>query len=167
MQLKNIAIVLTSGLVFAGCSLLPSSKTDEVPETTNVMEEVQVEDSMVKEDAMMDETDQDDAMVKEDVMMEDEDAMMLSNHTQLVAENFTFGTEEIRVKQGESLKVSVMNKSGVHDFVIDELDVNSGIIAEGDTMEITIPTDKPGTYEYYCSVGQHRQLGMVGTLIIE
>jgi len=161
MQFKKIALVLASGLVFAGCSLLPGS-TDEVPEA--MMEETPAEETMLKDEAMVD----DENMVGGDAMVEDEEAMMEDGTiTKLVAENFTFGTDEIKVKQGEKLVVSVMNKEGIHDFVIDELDVNSGIITQGDTMEIEIPTDKPGTYEYYCSVNQHRQMGMKGTLIIE
>lgn len=151
MQLKNIAIVLISGLVFAGCSLLPGSKTEEAPETTNVIEETQVEDAMVK----------DDVMEKEDVVIKN------AEQPQLNASNFTFGVDKISAKVGEELVVKVTNDSGVHDFVIDELGVSSGVIAQGDTMEITIPTDKPGTYEYYCSIGKHRALGMVGTITIE
>jgi plastocyanin len=27
--------------------------------------------------------------------------------------------------------------------------------------------DKKGTFEYYCSVGQHRALGMKGKLVVE
>jgi len=163
MQFKNIAIVLASGLVFAGCSLLPSSENGS-PEV--MMEDTQVEETKMEDETMMEETtemmeDDDKSMVEPEAMMED------ANHVKLVAENFTFGTQEIRVKQGETLKLSVMNKQGIHDIVIDELDVNSGIIPEGETMEIEIPTDKPGTYEYYCSVMEHRKMGMVGTLIIE
>ena len=32
-------------------------------------------------------------------------------------------------------------------------------------VEFTV--DKTGTFEYYCSVGQHRANGMVGNLIVE
>jgi uncharacterized cupredoxin-like copper-binding protein len=27
--------------------------------------------------------------------------------------------------------------------------------------------DKTGTFEFYCSVGNHRQMGMVGTLVVQ
>ncbi len=85
----------------------------------------------------------------------------------LTADNFTYDVTEIRVKAGEPLTMAVTNAEGFHDLVIDELEVNSGMIPAGETKELLIPTDKPGTYEYYCSVGEHRQMGMKGMLIIE
>jgi plastocyanin len=147
MQLTKVAIVLTSGLVFAGCSLLPGqTKTEPAP----------AEEVMIKGE------------LPEEVVGEIEESSMTQTQTvNLTAEDFTFGVKEIRVKQGEKLVVAVLNKEGTHDFVIDELEVSTGIISQGDTIEVEIPTDKPGTYEYYCSVNSHRQMGMKGTLIIE
>ena len=52
-------------------------------------------------------------------------------------------------------------------IVIDELGISTGVIPEGESQMVTIPTDKPGTYEYYCSIGKHRELGMKGTLVIK
>jgi plastocyanin len=83
------------------------------------------------------------------------------------AENFSFSMKEIRVEKGEKLIVKFTNKEGFHDFLIDELKVNSGMVAQANTIELEIPTDTVGTYEYYCSVGQHRANGMFGKLIIE
>ena len=158
MQFKQIALVLVSGAVFTGCSLLPA-QTQEMPEETQMMDTnpQDTQESMVPSETTPD---------SESVMVDDA-AMKEGTVVELVADDFTFGQEEIRVKQGEKLTVSVMNKHGFHDFVIDELAVNSGMIAVGDTMEIEIPTDQPGTYEYYCSVGKHRENGMRGMLIIE
>lgn len=161
MQLKHIALIATTGLVFAGCSLLPGQAPDS---GETMMEETHMDDTMVKDQEVMD----GESMMEDEKMMGEEEAMMEDGKVvDLVADNFTFGVDEIRVKAGEKLTVSVMNTHGFHDFVIDELDVNSGMIPEGDTIEIEIPTDKPGTYEYYCSVGEHRKMGMKGMLIIE
>lgn len=156
MQFKQIAVVLVSGAVFAGCSLLPAQNQDAVQET-QLMEDAQVEETML----------QDEAGLESESLLLDDALMAEGTVVELVADDFTFGRDEIRVKQGEKLTVSVFNRHGFHDFVIDELAINSGMIAAGDTMEIEIPTDQPGVYEYYCSVGQHRQNGMKGTLIIE
>lgn len=146
MQLKNIALVLVSGLVFAGCT----HEAKNVP--------LNPEENQVLETQVIDET---SILVEDDAMMEEGRAVSL------VAEDFTFGVAEIKVKQGEKLTLLVTNTQGFHDLVIDELGVNSGLIPEGETMEIEVSTDQPGTYEYYCSVGQHRAMGMKGTLIIE
>ncbi len=83
------------------------------------------------------------------------------------ATSFAFSLKEIRVKKGDVVKVTVSNKAGMHDFVIDELNVRTKILKAGETEEVTIVADKIGTFEYYCSVGNHRQMGMVGTLIVE
>jgi plastocyanin len=47
-----------------------------------------------------------------------------------------------------------------------------GVAESGDTVEAgadsTVTADlQPGTYSYYCPVGQHRQAGMEGTLTVE
>lgn len=94
--------------------------------------------------------------------MGDESKQMVA----LTANNFSFSTKTITAKKGSTLTVEVMNTEGVHDFVIDELAVNSGKIPVGEKVMLTIPTDKPGTYEYYCSIGSHRAMGMIGTLTI-
>jgi len=83
------------------------------------------------------------------------------------ANNYVYDVKEIKAKQGEKVTVSFTNAEGFHDFVIDELEVNTGMVPAGQTVTVEIPTDKPGTYSFYCSVGDHRQKGMEGTLIIE
>lgn len=82
-------------------------------------------------------------------------------------DDFKFDVTEIRAQQGQPLQVAFTNSEGFHDFVIDELNVNTGMVPMGQTVTVDIPTDQPGTYEFYCSVGEHRAQGMVGTLIIE
>lgn len=95
--------------------------------------------------------------------------------TQIVADrtveiqglNFSYDQKEIKVKKGEKVAVKFVNTEGFHDFVIDELNVRTQRIGEGKSETIIIPTDKTGTYAYYCSVGQHRKMGMEGKLTIE
>lgn len=112
---------------------------------------------------------EDETLLPEDEITQTEDKMIEENPSsvQLNASNFTFEVSEVRAKVGEVLVVTVTNDQGVHDFVIDELGVSTGIIPEGESIEVAIPTDKPGIYEYYCSIGEHRKMGMKGTLIIE
>ena len=57
------------------------------------------------------------------------------------------------------------NGAGVHDFVIDELNINSGPIQPGESVTVTINAPA-GDYTYYCSVPGHRQAGMEGTLTL-
>jgi plastocyanin len=51
--------------------------------------------------------------------------------------------------------------------VIDELGVKSKILQDNESEVIEFVTNEKGVFEYYCSVGQHRQMGMVGNLIVE
>jgi plastocyanin len=93
--------------------------------------------------------------------------LLQGDKVELTAQEFSFNQSVIRVKKGQPLLIAVTNKGGFHDFVIDELRVNSGIIPEGQTKEIAIPTDTVGQFAYYCSISNHRSRGMVGTLIVE
>jgi uncharacterized cupredoxin-like copper-binding protein len=52
-------------------------------------------------------------------------------------------------------------------LVIDELNVATKQISEGgtDSVTFTVPASAAGkSFEFYCSVGNHRQMGMVGTV---
>lgn len=153
MQLKYIALVSVIGVIFLGWILMPA-KDQTAPEGSM--------ETQVEETGQMP-TDAESTMEK----TEPEAMMAEGKVVEIVADDFTYDVKEIRVKQGEKLSVSVMNSEGTHDFVIDELEVNTGMIPADSTVQLEIPTDKPGTYEYYCSVGQHRQMGMKGMLIIE
>lgn len=80
---------------------------------------------------------------------------------------FKFAPKEMRVKKGDTVRVTFKNMQGTHDFVIDELDVRVNQIGEGEEEEVEFVADKAGTFEYYCSVGNHRAQGMVGKLVVE
>jgi plastocyanin len=89
-----------------------------------------------------------------------------STTVKLDASDFAYSVKKITASADSELVLEVTNVQGVHDFVIDELGVSSGRLPVGKTVRLQIPTDKPGSYQYYCSVGNHRELGMVGTLVI-
>ncbi len=81
--------------------------------------------------------------------------------------NFAFIPKEIRVKEGERVRVTFNNSGGTHDFVIDEFNVRTRQIQGGQSDTVEFVPNKKGTFEYYCSVGTHRQMGMRGNLIVE
>ncbi len=81
--------------------------------------------------------------------------------------NFKFDPSEIRVKKGDTVKITLAS-SGMHDFRIDEFNVKTNVLKTGDAPQtVQFVADKTGTFEYYCSVGNHRAMGMVGKLIVE
>jgi plastocyanin len=84
-------------------------------------------------------------------------------------DSFSYGysEEEIRVKQGDTVTINLTNSAGFHDWVVDEFAAATEKIGAGETTSVTFVADKAGTFEYYCSVGSHRQQGMVGNLVVE
>lgn len=80
---------------------------------------------------------------------------------------YYFNPKEIRVRQGDRVKITFTNVEGMHDLVIDEFNVRSKTIQAGESDTVEFLADKKGIFEYYCSVGKHRQMGMVGSLIVD
>lgn len=85
----------------------------------------------------------------------------------VVGSNIAFSVPEIKVKKGDRVKIIFQNTAGTHDWAIDEFDAKTPRIAAGQTATVEFVADKTGTFEYYCSVGTHRALGMKGKLIVE
>ena len=83
------------------------------------------------------------------------------------AKNFSFAPNTITVKKGDRVKITLANGDGFHDFVIDEFGVATKKINTGMTETVEFVADKSGSFEYYCSVGSHRMMGMKGTLIVQ
>ncbi|MBR9704194.1 hypothetical protein GOV12_02190 [Candidatus Pacearchaeota archaeon] len=86
-------------------------------------------------------------------------------------ENFKFmingqDNPDIIVKEGDIIKIEFTSTGGFHDFVIDELGAKTDKINTGDTTTIEFVASKKGTFNYYCSVGNHRGLGMEGNIIV-
>ncbi|HRH25547.1 MAG TPA: cupredoxin domain-containing protein [Parcubacteria group bacterium] len=81
--------------------------------------------------------------------------------------SFAFAPKTMTVNKGDTVKITFINKVGFHDFVIDEfVGAKTKQIKAGENEVITFVADKSGTFEYYCSVGTHRQQGMVGSLTV-
>lgn len=85
----------------------------------------------------------------------------------VMGSNYKFDVSEIKVKNGDTVKITFKNSEGMHDWVIDEFNSRTKVIKGGEMETVMFTVDKTGTFEYYCSVGQHRKNGMVGKLIVE
>jgi|SRR3989344_20135 len=133
-------------VVVGGVIMLKNSKTQSAK--TQIIEEVVTEPSVVPTGAAMEES----GAVKEFTVE---------------GSPFKFVPNVINVKKGDTVRVTFKNVTGTHDFVIDEFDVRTNQIGEGEEEEVEFIADKAGTFEYYCSVGNHRAMGMVGKLIVE
>lgn len=79
--------------------------------------------------------------------------------------NFFFEPKVINAKPGEKLRIDFRGTEGTHTFVIDEANVKQPI-KDGSGFEFTAP-EKAGSYAFYCDIGNHRKMGMEGTLIVK
>ena len=85
----------------------------------------------------------------------------------VTAQNYSFIPSVITVKKGDKVRITLKNVNGFHDFKLDEFNVATERISEGQEKTIEFVADKAGTFEYYCSVGNHRAMGMKGMLTVE
>jgi plastocyanin len=81
--------------------------------------------------------------------------------------NFAFSQTELKVQKGDSVTINFTSEEGLHDWVLDEFDVQTEAIKPGDSTSISFIASETGSFEYYCSVGSHRANGMTGNLIVE
>ncbi len=86
----------------------------------------------------------------------------------VTGKNFEYSTKEMKVKKGDTVTVKFTSTGGFHDFVVDGIaGAATARVSDGQSASVTFVADKAGTYEFYCSVGNHRQMGMVGKFIVE
>ncbi len=81
--------------------------------------------------------------------------------------SFSFAPSTMRVNKGDLVRVTFKNQGGTHDWVIDEFNTRTNVLKSGESQTVEFVADKTGSFEYYCSVGTHRQMGMKGTLTVE
>lgn len=91
----------------------------------------------------------------------------------LTGENFKFVLDDVSnpdiiVNKGDLVKIEFKSTKGLHDWIVDEFNVSTSQVREtNETTFVEFVADKTGTFEYYCSVGQHRANGMKGKLIVK
>lgn len=82
-------------------------------------------------------------------------------------DNWVFSPSTVTAKKGEVLEIRLTGIAGTHGFAIPDLGINQ-TVAPGETITITIPTDKAGTFKFFCSIpcgSGHKD--MTGTITIE
>ncbi len=85
----------------------------------------------------------------------------------IAGKDLKYSISEIRVKQGDTVRINFSSQDMMHDWRLDEFGAATKVLPAGQSETIEFIANKAGEYEYYCSVGNHRQMGMVGALIVE
>ncbi len=78
--------------------------------------------------------------------------------------SFWFDSDEIEVEAGETVRFTFENVEGTHDMVFPELGAGTDVISEGESETFEVTFDEEGEYEFICSVGNHAEQGMTGTV---
>ena len=80
-------------------------------------------------------------------------------------DEFSFSPASITVAEGEKVRLTFNNIGKTpHNFIVDELGISTETIQGGSSDTIEFTAVKSGTFSFYCSVGNHRSLGMEGKL---
>jgi len=149
--------VLAAGVLLAACGGGDDPTNAAMPGTQEDSGTMDDDMSGMDDDGMagMDPEDEGDRAVGEG-----------ARQVEVVAGDFAFDPAEIEAEAGEDLVIALTSDDILHDFTIDELDVQVTADA-GETEEGGISDLEPGDYTYYCSVPGHREAGMEGTLTVQ
>lgn len=80
--------------------------------------------------------------------------------------DFSFRPGVVRVRAGEPVNLKLRNTGRVpHDLYLPDLGFRAAV-APGQEAVAGLVTDRPGTYEFYCTVPGHREAGMRGVLVV-
>ena len=171
--MKNILLLGTIILLGAGgwyifTSEVAAPSGEEGREATEDTQSVQSTENTAE---VSEETNINEPMMENSIDSSTEvnlDEAMITKSTFTVAGvNFAFDVKEIIVQEGDIVTINFESTEGFHDWVVDEFNAATSKVRPGTPTSVTFVADKVGTYEYYCSVGNHRLQGMVGKLIVE
>lgn len=129
------------------------------------------DDSMQNQDQMIDEnSNTDGSSMNEGENTNNDTSMSDSKVKEIVvtASNFKFSSSEITVNKGDHVKIILKNGEGTHDLFLDGYNLKTKILnKEGQEDSIEFVAETTGTFEFYCTIGSHRAMGMTGNLIVK
>lgn len=85
----------------------------------------------------------------------------------VTGQNYSFSPSTLTIPVGQKTRLVFKSVGGMHDFVVDDLSVRTAVVQTNDSDWVEFTPTKAGVYQYYCSVGNHKSMGMVGTLTVE
>lgn len=85
----------------------------------------------------------------------------------VVMVDMAFQPAKLTIPADTDVTISITNTGVlVHSFVIDALGIASGDYTSGQTGSVTVNAPA-GTYQYYCAVPGHKDIGMIGELTVQ
>ena len=84
----------------------------------------------------------------------------------VLGKSYSFNPNAMTVKKGDRVKITFKDEDGFHDLKIDGYNVATARVNTGGESSVEFVADKVGSFEYYCTVGNHREKGMKGTFVV-
>jgi len=86
---------------------------------------------------------------------------------EVVAKEFSFTPAKLTLKAGQPSTITLKNTGSIeHDMTVGDAGFKL-TVTSGKTGNKELKLDKPGTYEFHCSVAGHKDAGMKGELTVE
>lgn len=85
--------------------------------------------------------------------------------TEVSMTEYSFGPSDPTVSAGDTLEV-VNDGEIPHNLSVTDAELATSDLDGGGSEELTVDLE-PGTYEFICTIGNHADLGMTGTLTVE
>ena len=87
---------------------------------------------------------------------------------EVIATEYTFSPSTLSLTKGQKVILTFKNMGRMpHDFVMDELGIRTKTIQGGQSETVEFTPSEEGTFAFYCSVSNHRLLGMEGSLEVK
>lgn len=81
---------------------------------------------------------------------------------------FLFEPAAMNLTKGQKVKITFNNQGKFpHNLVVSDLDVATKTIQPNQTDTVEFTPDRSGTFNFVCTVDEHEQKGMKGTLTIQ
>ena len=83
-------------------------------------------------------------------------------------DEYAYTPSSISVKKGEKVRITFTNNGNLpHNLVIDELALSTKTIVSGKSDMIEFTAEGDADLVFYCSIGNHKNLGMEGTIEVK
>ena len=90
----------------------------------------------------------------------------VSSKVYVTAKEFSFDPATLTLKAGEGSTIALKNAGSIeHDLTVGDAGFKL-VVPGGNSREKVLKIDKPGTYEFHCSVSGHKEAGMKGQLTV-
>ncbi len=84
----------------------------------------------------------------------------------VLGKEFSYDPAQLTLKAGQAATIVLKNTGSIeHDITVDDAKFKL-TVPGGNTREKALKVDKPGTYEFYCSLPGHKSAGMKGELTV-